>query len=86
MAWTLFFGHSHSVLVVTVLYCLIAISNTGSNDQELFFGLITGTQNSSRALSGVVDALSRISGRDDFLSGYDLRHIHIFNVLQLHYI
>ena len=79
MAWTLFLGCGHSGFVV--LCCLInAVASSGSNVQELFFGLITGTQDNDRALSGVMDALSYINERNDLLPGYELRYIHIFKV------
>lgn len=61
-----------SFLAIVALCCTAASS---SSDQEVFFGLMVGDQDNSRALSGIVDALDDIS-RSNLLSGYNLSYIY----------
>ena len=51
----------------------VASSSSSSQSQELFFGLV-GDQESSRAKSGVEDALNDINKRGDLLSNYKLSY------------
>ena len=60
-------------IMVWVCSAIIAYSDA---NRELFFGLMTGSQdNNNSTLSGVRDALDEINGRNDLLSGYKLNYI-----------
>ena len=68
---------------VFIALCCLTVAvpqSTDSGGQELFFGLIAGTQGSNRTLSGVRDAILYINGRGDLLPGHELRYEVLFNV------